>query len=433
MENIDPIKVLIVSYSDFGGGAHRAISRIHGALVRHGDLIRVHSTLRVIKSEKKLPRVISGYPKMRLLARVLRGTRLTLRKVSKRLTRLTGNRNVYSRACIQTGLGREIRQSTADIVLINWIGDYTVSLRELLVSEKPIAIRLADYWFLLGHTHYPRPDSRKNKLNRHFETGEADEPSGTVAGLSSLHEKFFKENVVGTVAPSTAIGSLAKKHPHLRGKLNAVVPNPIDFDFWAPIHSGAARRFLNIPPNSFSIIFGAVDGLKDPRKGGELFIQALQLLIGKRNSGWPPVRVETFGGRGIGQDRRFAWLHHHGPLDDHGLRNMYSAGSVFVSTSRFETFGNTVLESMACGTPVIAFDIPAYQDLIEHEKTGLFAESFNPEDLANQIEKALLEPNWLRRAGEAARKATLDRYSSLRVAEMYADFFSQTLALSNQK
>ena len=429
MKGTGPLKVLLISYADYGGGAHRAISRIHDALCRYGQVFGVDSTLRVIKSEGKLPQVISGYPRVGPIASLLRTSRVFMRKLSKFLIRATGDKAVHSKASIHTGLGKEIEHSNADLVLINWIGDYTVSLDELAEIQKPIVIRLADHWFLLGNTHFPPPDDRGLRARKK-----------TIARIRSLSRKSssrYKEtpvsrlekNVVGTVAPSSAIRSLASADPHLAHKINAVIPNPIDDGFWSPVPRESARQFHDIPGNSFSIIFGAVDGFSDPRKGGQTFLEAMKLLIETHESPSAPIRVDSFGGRTKGQDQKFPWLHHHGHLNDDELRNLYSAGDVFVSTSLFETFGNTVLESMACGTAVIAFDIPAYRDLIEHGKTGLFASKSDPKDLARQISLAISEPEWLPNAGKSARDYATNCYHPQKIAEKYSDFLRQAAAI----
>lgn len=433
MTEEEPLEVLIVSYSDYGGGAHRAISRIHEALVRCGPLVGIRSTLRVIKTEGELPDVISGYPKVGPVAHLRRFSRLFLRKLSKFIIRTTGDRAVYSRANIRTGLGKEIERSNADIVLINWIGDYTVSLEELLEARKPIVIRLADHWFLLGDAHFPPPCIEEdNSRKLPGRTGD-NLPRKWNTSLRPAHKRLLDQCVVGTVSPSRAIQSLARQNPHLGQKLNDVIPNPIDCDFWSPIPMESARRFHDIPPNSFSIVFGAVDGFNDPRKGGAAFLKAMQLLMEAHKLHSPPIRVDSFGGRAKGPDERIPWLHHHGPLNDDELRNLYSAGDVFVSTSLFETFGNTVLESMACGTPVIAFDIPAYQDLIEHEKTGLFAANADPQDLARQLSRALSEREWLHNAGESAREVARSNFGALKIATMYSQLLRQasTEAIAN--
>jgi glycosyltransferase involved in cell wall biosynthesis len=75
--------------------------------------------------------------------------------------------------------------------------------------------------------------------------------------------------------------------------------------------------------------------------------------------------------------------------DDQLLAVMYSAADVFVHPALADNLPNGVLESMACGTPVVAFDVGGVSDAVRPLETGYLARWKDAEDLAHGIERLL--------------------------------------------
>ena len=78
----------------------------------------------------------------------------------------------------------------------------------------------------------------------------------------------------------------------------------------------------------------------------------------------------------------------------------------------YETFGRVAAEAFAAGTPVIAADIGAVAELVEHGRTGLIFRPGDPEDLATQVEWALSHPAELRGMREEARAEFEAKYTA---------------------
>jgi glycosyltransferase involved in cell wall biosynthesis len=86
--------------------------------------------------------------------------------------------------------------------------------------------------------------------------------------------------------------------------------------------------------------------------------------------------------------------------DDRILAEWYSAGDVLVFPSLWEGFGWPPLESMACGTPVVASNIPAISEVVGD--AGVLVSSEDPSEMAHAVERVLMDPAWscsLRRKG----------------------------------
>lgn len=85
------------------------------------------------------------------------------------------------------------------------------------------------------------------------------------------------------------------------------------------------------------------------------------------------------------------------------IRDLYQRSKIFVALAENEPFGLSVLEAMACGIPVIAFDEGGYKETVMHNKTGYLI-SKNPEELAEKITFLLSHPSLLSKMGKESRK-----------------------------
>jgi glycosyltransferase involved in cell wall biosynthesis len=116
------------------------------------------------------------------------------------------------------------------------------------------------------------------------------------------------------------------------------------------------------------------------------------------------------------------WLGHRPVADVHAL--MKRADMLVFPSEWYETFGRVAAEAFAAGTPVVAADIGAVAELVEHGRTGLLFRPGDPEDLAAQVGWALSHPAELRSMREEARAEFEAKYTAernyLALMEIYA-------------
>lgn len=112
--------------------------------------------------------------------------------------------------------------------------------------------------------------------------------------------------------------------------------------------------------------------------------------------------------------------------DDVSLRVLYSAADVMVVPSLQEAFGQTASESMACGTPVVAFGATGLLDIVDHQINGYLAQLFDTQDLANGI-NWILQHNNPAKIAQAARDKVLREFDSKVVANRYISLYESLL------
>ena len=152
-----------------------------------------------------------------------------------------------------------------------------------------------------------------------------------------------------------------------------------------------ALKELNIKGNlneKFIISFGATSAYSEKRKGFRYVYKTIQKL----NKEFSNIHFIVFGEnskilKGIENITNYSEIH-----DENKLRNIYNASDIFLSPSLNDNLPLTVMESLSCGTPVVAFNVGGIKDLILHKKNGYLALEDNFDDFYDGI-KLFLELN----------------------------------------
>ncbi|HEX8646274.1 MAG TPA: glycosyltransferase [Thermoleophilaceae bacterium] len=180
------------------------------------------------------------------------------------------------------------------------------------------------------------------------------------------------------VAPDLADAVRRRLGPRRRVEF---FPNAIDLERFRPLapeERRAARERLGLPQDARVLTHFGHDWL---RKGGDLYAGAVRRLADRRDD----VVAVTFkpgGGDESGPVRR---------LDPTPrVEDVYAAADVFVSPSRAEGMPFAVTEALACGTPVVASDIPGQRYVCEGHAGGRLV-GLDEAELARAIDEVLAE------------------------------------------
>jgi glycosyltransferase involved in cell wall biosynthesis len=209
-----------------------------------------------------------------------------------------------------------------------------------------------------------------------------------------------------------------------------VIPHGIDTSVFRPVDKSAARRALGVPEDRTLILFGGMSSTRDPNKGYDILSMALSRID---DSAWQDgACLMIFG---AAEEERVEAKHpvtewHLGFLkDDLSLAIAYAAADVMVVPSRREAFGQTALEALACGTPVVCFRTTGLVDIVDHQENGYLAEPYDVEDLGRGLLWAT-QPHLLTELQSNARQKVeqafpLDLYTS-RHLSLYRKLFDSS-------
>ena len=118
-------------------------------------------------------------------------------------------------------------------------------------------------------------------------------------------------------------------------------------------------------------------------------------------------------------------VQHLGSISDaERLSSLYAESSVLISTSERESFGQTLLEALACGTPVIARDSGGPADIVIEGVNGTLVAHDKPQEMAIAIWQHFTEATAYQ--PEACRASAL-RFAPTAIAQQYAQLYAQLI------
>jgi len=212
-----------------------------------------------------------------------------------------------------------------------------------------------------------------------------------------------------------------------------VIPCGVDLDLFRPMPKVSARIRVGFDPDESIVLYV---GRFAPPKGLERLLQAFSCLRHRQ------LRLAIIGGDGDGSaaDRKLRGLSAElgigervtflGRIEHEQLPRFYSAADVLVLPSHYESFGLVALESMACGTPVVATRVGAMERVVGGDGAGRLVENGTPQELAEGI--AAFFSSEYRSSVEMVRRSVL-HFSWKNVADAVIGEYRDVLRRSNRR
>jgi phosphatidylinositol alpha-mannosyltransferase len=202
-----------------------------------------------------------------------------------------------------------------------------------------------------------------------------------------------------------------------------IVPNGVDVD--------VAPAGPKPPSEELRVLFV---GRPEERKGLPVLLTALGGLVEQ-----VPCRLTVIGAerediaRYLADPELAQHIDARGRVSDNELWwALHEADVLCAPSLTGESFGMVLTEAFAAGTPVIASNIAGYNDVVSDGVDGVLVPPADPQRLAEELQRAHLEPQRLREMGEAARRSA-QRYAWPRVADRVSEVYERAIAVPDAR
>lgn len=415
------MKVVLINTYDCGG-AGLACIRLHEALLAEG----IDSTLLTLDNATKgrVPKhIVTGKYRPSIPERVVRKltgpTQLELKNElvdGLKLPRF----DIFTNPEGEFDLAEHPSVRNADLINLHWVARFVDHRKFFERCNKPVVWTFHDMNAFTGGCHYPMGCDR-------FTTECFDCPQFARSDEFDLAKANFRIKQralkpvwnLEVVSPSKWLADVAGRSAMFKAFKRHVIHNALDTGIFRERDRQEARAHFKISQTARVLLFVA-DYLDNERKGIGLFLEAARELM----SGERDITCCFIGHKGGELTKLLPGALHLGRIDEESaMAQAYAAADVFALPSIEDNLPNTMLESMCCGTPVVAFNSGGTAEIIRNGVNGLIAPVKTPRSLKEALAQAFA-CHWDR---QAISRAAREMFTPSRQAKAYIEVYSKLL------
>ncbi len=332
---------------------------------------------------------------------------------------------MFSPAMMPDRLPSRVARFGSDIIHLHWVANAFMRVETLRLFNRPLIWTLHDSWAFTGGCHVPLDCTRYQRTCGKCPALSSSFSLDPSRWLWRRKQKAWRGLDLTVVTPSRWLGKCAQASSLFRNVRIEVIPNGLDLQLFKPVDKRLLREELSLPQEKKLVLFGGKSVTSDPNKGVRILAQSLR---GLAERGWrDTAEVVVFGESKPKRPPDFGLkVHYMGWLnDDAATSRLYAAADVSVVPSLQENLSYTTMESMACGTPCVAFDQGGMPDMIESGHTGYLARPHDPGDLAQGIAWVLENEDRRKNLSLQARIKVEQEFSLDTVADRYVKLYGE--------
>lgn len=310
----------------------------------------------------------------------------------------------------------------------NLHGNY-FDLRALieLSNQVPVVLTLHDAWLFSGHCAHSLECERWKKGCGNCPDLTIYPPILRDATAYNWQQKIniFKQSRLHVVTPCQWLMDKVQESILKTGVIDScIIPNGVNTKIFKPYSKTSAREELGLLPDDKIVLFAANGIRKNIWKDYKTLKSSLSIISGNNKKVLCIALGEIAPSINIGPvEIRFIPYQR----DPCIVARYYQAADVYVHPSRADTFPNTVLEALACGTPVIASKVGGIPEQIIEGKTGYLVPEGDAGRMAEKITFLLENENLNRQMGCEAAEDSKKRFSLEQMVNNYLEYYKAIL------
>jgi len=419
------LKVVHINTYDGNGGAGRACLRLNNALLAENINSKVIVHYKFGKNPSILTFNLTALQKA-YTAGIIVIERLLAKRLLKPLKRTPFSFTWFGRSVIH-----HPDVKAADVIHLHWVNHSFLNpahLAELAKLNKPIVWTFHDSNAFTGgcHVRYTCDHFvRQCGYCPLLKKADADDASHKI--WLQKHEAYqqLKFNIV---APSSWMLSSVLMSSLMQDKPALQIPNTLETTIFKPTDKAQAKKQLDLPHDKFIFLTGFMPSRKDMHKGTSYLLESLTLLKERLGLNAQQVELVVFGNRNAKDVPDFSFKTSFlGTInDDAKLAMCYAAADAFLIPSLEDNLPYTVMESLGCGTPVVAFTTGGIPDMVQHLQNGYLAEYRSAKSFTDGMEWAINheDPAALQ---QQARQTVMDKYAEPVIAQKHIQLYNQLM------
>jgi len=418
------LKVVHLNTYDGNGGAGRACLRLNDALNANGVQSEVLAYYKFGQNPKIETFTKGPFAKVMAIFNIM-----AERYLAKLFVKAV--KTPFSLQWFGKSILKHPSLKAADIIHLHWVNHGFLTpkfLAQLDELEKPIVWTFHDSNAFTGGCHV-----RYSCEHFHQQCGNCPvlrfEGENDISHKNWLRkQKAYSQLNFHVVAPSRWMAASVKQSSLLGLRKTTVIPNTIEIDVFKPYVKAEAKKILQIPADHFVLMSGFMPSKNDKHKGAQYLIDALNELAARPEIPNNKIELVIFGNKDEKNMPSFPFKTTFlGTInkDDH-LAKCYAAADAFITPSLEDNLPNTVMESLACATPVIAFTTGGIPDMVKHLENGYLAKYKNASDLADGIEWLFLHED-KESVQKEARRTILSYFAPTVIAATHEELYLELL------